>query len=217
MYSEIVDAVILRSGRPDLALDVQSYVNQTIRQLSAKAFFDKNLVEDGVTAAADPHTWTRPVRLQRLQTVRYPSGLYPEFHRPGRVLRNKSYYYYAAATYYIFKGCSTGTVAVAYFQFPKRLEYRAAGIATRLAIYSQEDETWTYDPSLTTDALQLAQRENVSNWLLLDWYDLVMEGTLAKIFKQVKDTERSATHYSQFMRTISEEFLATEHQLSLGK
>lgn len=226
MFSELVDTAVSRSGRIDKRADIIAWANLTVRQMTSRHVFEKNLVEDQLNTTADPFTWTRPNRWQRLRTVRY--GIldeWPEFVMPGRAQRNKDYIYYGGSTYYTFKGCSVGAAAIdiAYYQYPIDLKYLAAGL--RPAVYDVATETWTYY-DLTAEASladpynknfangdpdrEQEARDLVSNWCLLDWNNLTEEGVLAKIFKGVNDQGRSATHYSFFETNYKENFLQNE-------
>jgi hypothetical protein len=52
--------------------------------------------------------------------------------------------------------------------------------------------------------------------MITDWFDLVVEGTLAKLFKSADDTKRAATHYSMFQSQRTQFFGAVAFE-SLGK
>lgn len=223
MFSELVDTAVSRSGRPDKRADVIAFINQTVREMVAKHYFAKNLVEDTVVASADPFIFQRPIRLQRFRTVQYANGTFPPFIQPGRKMADFDEYYYAAASYFVFKGAvfagslsGSGNVNVAYYQFPKHLSYYGLGL--RPATYDFDLEVWTYLPAFDVDEDTREQaRDLVSNWLLRDWYDLVTEGTLAKIFKVVDDSNRASTHFSFFERAYAAQFLATEIYESFDK
>lgn len=216
MFSELVDEVVARTIRPDRLTDHADCANQTIRELSSRAYFFKNLVEDTIEADSDPYIWTRPIRIQRLRTIQYSDGSFPDFIQPGRKQQNQDSYYYGAATYYVLKGvlfsasAGSGSFNVAYYQFPKNLKYYA-DVADRPAVYDKTTEEWTYNAAYDTDDVaRSVARALVSNWLLADWYDLVKEGTSAKIFKIVNDETRASTHFSFFERTIAQSYLTSE-------
>jgi hypothetical protein len=50
----------------------------------------------------------------------------------------------------------------------------------------------------STTTLQATAKTLNTNWLIEDWYDVIFEGTMAKIYKLFKDTERAATHFSLY-------------------
>lgn len=89
------------------------------------------------------------------------------------------------------------------------MNVKPAATDTRPAIYNRETETWSYlvggvyvattgDPNndLIVQAL-------VSNWLLMDWYDLCAEGTLAKLFKAINDP-RASLSFQLFSKYLAD-------------
>lgn len=236
MFSELVDICVARSGMPNKQADTVAYANQTIRDMQAKQMLGKNFNEDITVTSSHPHAWTPPVRFQRIRAAHYPSvNRYPEFLQPGAILVNKIYYFYRSTTVFIFNGHATvETIGLGYYRFQKKLDYFAPGL--REAVYDFGDELWAFpiqaadraklvaegatdtELAIFDAAALLAQPghiSNASNWLLLDWFELVQEGTLAKIFKLVADTERAATHFSFFERSYQESFLVTERDTTM--
>ena len=205
MFSELVDRIVIRSGRPDRIADIRSYVHASIRECQMLAYFARDMTEDTITATAGPHIWERPANLRLMRTARYPGDIYPNFAGPGKRQLDEDYYYYGGSNYFAFSGIATGEeINVAYYSYAKRLAYyEDAVVPVRPAVYDEELETWTYlqagsyVSTLGTDALDEAARNLVTNWLLLDWMDLIEEGGLAKIFKSVGD-ERSRTAFALF-------------------
>jgi len=214
-FSQLVDRAVSRSLRTDRQTDIEDFVNQTIRELHADDegrpyFYAKNLVEDEITTTAETQfTWVPPNTIQRVRTFQYagvrtrdfPTGVYPEFRAPGRGQNNQDYYYYRAGTYFAFKGYGGNgqTINVAYYAYPKRLVYFAT--ADRPATWDDETETFTYHANYSATAALKAEAEAlVQNWVIRDWYDITVEGTMAKVFKLIGNTERAATHFSLFQR-----------------
>lgn len=231
MFSELVDICVGRAGRPEKEADVIAFAAQTIRELESKNHLKKNLEEDTLNTTSHPYIWARPNRMQKLRTAKYSSnGKYARFAQPGAILENLTYYFYMTTTSIIFNGHDTiDTIDVAYYQFRKKLQYYSLG--AREAVYDFEDETWSFplqvaeraalvaaggtDADLaaldaTHSAAQAGHIANASNWILFDWYELVQEGTLAKLFKLIDDEKRAATHFSFYQRAIRDEFLPTE-------
>jgi hypothetical protein len=213
MFSELVDKAVSRSSRLDRRLDIIDYANATLRECQGLALFWKDLVEDqAACAAADPTTWDIPQRFRFLKAVMYPDGTFPPNEQPGKNQGTgfagtlKDQYYYAASTYVVFHGCGTTTtddISLAYYKWFPRLKYYAED--HRPAVYSEELETWTYY-DLTADGLldytqvgnQEAARNLVTNWMLTDYHDLIITGTLAKLFSGIKDAERNIQNYSLY-------------------
>lgn len=231
MFSELVDICVSRSKRTDKRADVISFVNQTIREMQAKQRLAKNLNEDKVVTTAEPHIWTPPTRFQRMRTVLYEATLcHPKFLQPGVIQRKKNEYYYRSTTAFVFVGAGLNTVIdLAYYRFVKKLQYYELG--KREAVYDFTTETWSFPlqeafiaqmkvngytaaeiaaQQAIFDAQQQGHIDNASNWILLDWFELVQEGTLAKLWKLLEDEKRAATHFSFYMRQYNEAFLSTE-------
>lgn len=151
------------------------------------------MIEDTVTATANPHIWALPDRFRILRTARYNIATanqvytYPKEKLPGKVQEGEDTYYYRATNYFAFRGVAVGTsIDVAYYMYLKKLPYYAAG--ARPAYFDLELDAWVYLPAYDdTDANRLIARDLVSNWLLIDWYDLIVEGGLAKLLKTLGD------------------------------
>lgn len=213
-FSQLVDEIINETRRPDLLVDIAGYLNQTIRELhftpehGNAIFYQENLREIQLTANIESgFTWTvpNPALFQGIQTVRYDSVstrdhemIYPEEVVPNRAMAKKLYYYYRAGQVYAFAGYGgvNSTIAMAYYEYPRRLKYRA--VADRFA--SWDDELgWSYhDDWDDTDELKLDARNLSSNWILLRWKDVVSEGLRAKVYKRLSDDARARTCYSLY-------------------
>lgn len=218
-YSAAVDDVIARSGRPDRKADVIAFVRVTVRELQALRFFKNDLTEDTLTADVDNYIWTYPQEFRIMRTVRYPytdpqgKRLYPPEILPGKKQKDEVYYYYSGPGYYVFAGTALAdSIDVAYYSLLKKLAYYA--LALRPATYSLEDETWSYFSS-GTDAENLIAREKVSNWILFNYYDTVVEGAMAKILKTIGDPRAGSSFalYKSYQKTFED----TEPSDSLNK
>lgn len=213
-FSQLVDAMILETRRPDMASEIQSYVNQTIRELhfrpdnNAAILYRSNLLELALTSNLDTgFTWTIPNMdtFQAISAVRFASvsnrdfcdGIYVDERTPGRGLVGRAMYWYRASNYVVFYGYGgvAGIIQIAYFEYPKRLKYYAA--ALRPATWDVETG-WTYKAGITTDEDKEIARNLVTNWVLLRWTDLVMEGIRAKVYKRLSDDSRAKTSYSLY-------------------
>lgn len=220
-FSAAVDDVLVRSGRPERRADAISYVRQTLRecQVYKKVVFARDLIEDQLTATTDPYIWDRPSELRILRTVKYSSqydcrgqNIYPKFLRPGKIQESEDYFYYGGPNYYAFKGVNVGgTIGVGYYSYFKKLPYYAAD--ARPAVFDLNTDSWTY-LTATTDVEKEAARALVTNWLLFDWYDLILEGALAKILKTVND-ERAPSTFALF-KSLQKDLMAGEEIDSLG-
>ena len=203
-FSGVVDEAIQRTRRPGLVNDIVSYANATIRECQIKALFARDLVEDVLTATSENYVWLHGTGLRVLRTAYYTNlDIWPKFIAPGRKQGGESYYYYRGPTYYTFVGVASGyTINVAYYRYLDRLKYYASG--SNPAYFDTEEFKWyylqddgTYADALATTELEEAAVQASSNWLLQDWFDLILEGTVAKIFKNQKD-ERDKSTYAQY-------------------
>ncbi len=217
--SSAVDDAIIRSGRPDRKTDIVAFVRTTIRECQVQAFFKNDFVEDTLTADGEVFIWKYPQEFRILRTVRYPfvnqrgQKLYPPEKLPGRAQRDEVYFYYGGPGYYVFAGLSANLdIDVAYYQTSKKLPYYA--LDTRPAVFDLETDSWTY-LTASDEASQLIAREAVSNWVLFKYYDTIIEGALAKLFKSIGD-ERASSTYALY-KSLQSTMLSTEPSDSLNK
>lgn len=212
-FSQLVDEVIAETKRPDLAAEIHTYVNQTIREMhfrpdtNAAILYPDNRVETQLVANLDTnYSWEIPniATFQKLETVQYPSVYGIEidnnFSRevsPGRNMYNFDRRHYRSQNYYVFYGYGglNSIINLTYFAFPPRLKYQT--VPLRVAQYDDIDG-WTYAPAITTDEQKETARAQTSNWILLRWHDVVLEGVRAKIYKRVSDDSRARTCYSLY-------------------
>ena len=215
MFSEAVDTVITRTARSDKLADIVGYLNSTIKECQLLQFFAQDLIEDTITGiTASPYTWTRPARLRLLRTVRYDDDVYPLYKLPGKAQVGVDNYYYAGAGYYVFKGSFDSEIDVAYYRYLPRLAYYAE--ADRPAVYNENLDTWTYAAAYDIDDhTRETARNLVSNWLLSNWGEMIIEGGMAKLYKSTGD-QRTITSYSM-MKTQQTLMLAQETYETLDK
>lgn len=223
-FSQLVDEAVLKSGRGKAARNqLVSYARSAMRESQVKALFERDRTETQIAATANPHIWTRPKCFRIMETVEYPLvPVFPRFQRPGRAQgKSTDYFYYAASDYYVFTQLEIGDpVNLSYFSYFTPLVYFEA--AERPARYFADLEKWqyldgdgNYIDTLGTDALDEAARDLVTNWLLFDWYDLVLEGTLAKIFK-INADQRAVSTFALF-KSFQKDLLQGEVTASLNQ
>ena len=217
-FSALVDRIVLETGRQQALLSVIGYVNLTVRECQTLGLFARDLLEEQVTATANPHIYTRPVNFRSLRAVRYDTlNYYPKMKRPGKTVADASAYFYAADNYYAFHGVMEGEViSLANYYWAKPLRYfgrlgtttsgyQGGPYTNRPAYYDTDTDTWMYlnvgetaytDDLGDDDEEELRQR-NAMNWLIQDWWDMIAEGTKAKVFKGYKD-DRAAAAYAAY-------------------
>ena len=218
-FSSAVDDVILRSGRPDRKADIVAFVRVTMRELQALRFFRNDRVEDSLIATSDAYVWDYPQEFRIMRTVRYPhfdrhgKRTYPPEILPGKKQKDYTQFYYGGAGYYVFAGVALADVIdVAYYTFSKKLPYYE--VAARPAVFDLVTDSWTY-LSNGTDEENLAAKAKVSNWLVFNYYDTIVEGGMAKILKTVGDPRSMSSFalYKSYQNTL----IASEPSDSLNK
>lgn len=223
-HSQLVDQIAREVGRPDLIETISTYLNQTIRELhlttdndgrnkSKAVLFKENYQEDQLVANADEgFYWDAPApqRFQLVSVVQFVdivdtseligsrnSGIFPPFLEPSRALKGKDHYYYRGGSRYVFVGYGqTGSrINISWYEFVKRGTYFEAG--ARPCEWDESTEEFVYAPEFdTTPELRLAAQDLCTNWLLMRWQDVILEGLRAKIYKRLSDDTRAALSYS---------------------
>jgi len=218
-FSSLIDQAIKETGRTSSLRSIISYGNSTIRECQALGLFARDLREVEETATANPHIYTKPRFFRSVRAIRYATcGVYPKARLPGKVQKNQNYYFYAVDDSYVFKGPTVGEIiqmAVYYWARPliyygrlgqDTASYEGGPYTTRKAYFDLDEDAWMYlsaagDSYVTTlgdEDTEAAYRLLAENWVIADWWDLVLEGIKAKIHKQFGDNERASTHYSLY-------------------
>jgi len=214
-FSGLVDRAILETGKQFALLSAIQYANLTIRECQKLGLFAQDLIEDELETDAVPFIWTRPANFRSIRSVKYTlQNVWPKLRLPGKVQHEKLHYFYGADDYFAFAGLIEGepiAIAVYYYRKPL-LYYGMLGTVTtgfqggpysiRPAYYDVEAEEWmylnvgqtAYVDDLADDDEELLRRTNAMNWLLTDWWDVVLEGVKAKIFKQYNDPRASLSY-----------------------
>lgn len=214
-FSQMVDEAVAESKRPDLIVEIATYLNQTIREVhfrpdvNAPLSYRDNFKEAQLVANRDEaYTWDipNPATWQRVAGIRYPNvwnsdqrQIWAKEKVPGPGVKAEEYYYYRVGSTFVFSnyGGTGSKIDLGWFEFPSRHKYLARPV--RPAEYD-DIEGWQYAPALVTPEQQAIARQMTSNWLLLRWHDVIMEGVRAKIYKRVSDDVRQRTSYSMFQQ-----------------
>jgi len=219
-FSAAVDDTLFRSGRNDRFADAVSFVRMSIRELqTVKGYlFDNDIVEDVIFATAEPFVFTPDLQLQKIwrtmRSVQYPAlfapngdPIFADYVGIGKRQNQKLYFYYKSGISFVFSGHGgdlTGNTAIniAFYTYSPILTY-FSNVAERPATYSLEDNDWSYLTATTTEEEEAA-RLLVTNWILEKWYDAVVEGALAKLFKTVDDQRARSSFalYSSYKTTL---------------
>lgn len=212
-FSQMVDAMVSETKRPDLVSEIARYVNQTIRELhfsgdrNAVIFYEENYREATITATSETNqTWDipDPTIFQKMAAVRYSDVfdrngdvIWAKPTTPGRHLNQLDYFFYRAGGSFAFAGYGgiNSHIDLSWYEFPKSLTFKS--VAARPASFDIETG-WTYADGINTDELKAAAQLLTTNWLLMRWNDVVAEGVRAKVYKRLSDTERARTCYSMY-------------------
>lgn len=219
-FSAVVDNVLEKTHRLDRVDDIVSYARATIRECAVKAFFLQDFEEDLLTATIVPFVWQRPVNVRQMAVVEYPyytkhgEPIRPKLLQPNERKQSEQYWYYMSANSYVFGGIAVDAqIKIGYFVYPKRMQYYPLA-ADRPARFDQDTESWLYHASYNdTAATQETAREMVSHWLLLNWFDLIVQGTLAKLLHVIQDP-RAGTTYSLF-KSMQTDLLSGERHVAV--
>lgn len=212
-YSQLVDQMIRETRRSDLALEIATYLTQTIRELhidpqtNGVCLFGENLREDQrVVNRPNAHEWEipNPTNFQALALARYDNvfdsrnrPLCPKEYTPSYAMNQEEHFFYRAGGSYHFAGAGGvgSTISLAWFEYPRRLVYVAK--ANRLAEYD-DALGWIYAASAITDVAKKLAREATTNWMLLRWREVIEEGLRAKVYKRVGDDARARMCFSMY-------------------
>ena len=216
-YSSAIDTVVSRSGRLDRRDDCIDFVNQTILETQARAFFKNDLVEERLhnTAGASPFVTPEPLQFRQMQSVRYtdaysPRGepIYPKHIEPSQSQRDYDYFWYGSGGMFVFAGAAS-MVDIAYFSYLPPLAYHPE-VQNRPAIYDSSTRQWMYNSDETLTELQ--KRSLVTNWLVFRFFNTIVQGGLAKLWNITQDPRSVAAYasYKQGQLTILQ-LQAREH------
>jgi len=221
-FSQIVDDAIRISGRGKVERTrITGYARATMRECQVRGLFKRDFIETQITATADPHIWTVPADFRIMHTVRYPNEIYPHFREPGARQKDFDFFYYRATDYFALKGITAGDlIDLAYYSYFIPLVYfettkRPARYFADLAQWQYLDGNGIYQTTLGTTALDDAAELLVSNWMLFHWYDTVLEGTIAKVFK-INGDSRAPSSFALF-KSMQKDIILGEVVESLGR
>jgi len=208
-FSQLVDNVVQQSNRPNLLTRIATVVANVIYELHftrrrGVIFYAQNRREQLLTLTADQvFNWTAPPRLQIVEAARYDGILdyknkqvYATPVKPGRRMNDEKYYFYRNASGFIFVNCGSigQTISVAYFQRLAPLVYYPVG--QRPATWDESTATWSYLNAVTQQDKEAAEAL-VSNWLTQEHDAVILEGSLAAIWKEAGD-QRSIPTFARY-------------------
>lgn len=218
-FSSLIDAAVLATGKPGSLISITQYANAVIRECQALGLFAQDMLENTLVVPDNQttvYTWTRPAFFRSLRTVKYAvANVYPKFIKPGRKALDEDFFYYAADQYFVFSGAKAGeNINTATYYWSTPLAYYARNgvvttsfpggpYATRPAYYDIAAGVWYYWTgsvyALTTGvtATDTAYRLLTMNWLVDQWWDLILAGTKAMQFNAAGDP-RAGAQFSNY-------------------
>lgn len=200
MFSQIVDETIMRSGRRDRLVDIISFVNHTIWELHTTAYYPQDFKELTIVLVYGysqnfVYEWALPFRYRALRAVRYDGYLYPQPIMPGKRMQGRKYYYYRSGQSIILVGANS-KIDIGYYDSTPTLRYYPNN--ERPAIYDLASGVWQYLVSPDTYAFTLgstlldeAAQNLVISWLMYEWKEAIMQGSLAKLYNALGDARGS--------------------------
>lgn len=218
-FSALIDAVIMETGRSANILTIVQRANLVIRECQALGLFARDRIEVQAVTDASPYILQRPPYWRSIEAARYMTTCtWVKLKKPGSPQNDYLYYFYAADDYYVFVGNILGETLsyTAYFWSRPFMYYARLAVSDaplpggpysiRKAYFDIETMKWQYlngtndgyvdttgDPD--TDA---AYKATASHWLLEDWWELIMEGTKAKVFALGDDGDRGKIAYATY-------------------
>ena len=198
-FSACVDRVIQRTGRLDLLDDAIDFVQQTIRETQVEALFPLDTVELRVeNISADPYIMAMPNDFRQMKSVRYTDrysargeAVWPPHIDPGRYIETADFYWYNAGNQLVFTGMNT-MIDLFYYRYLPTLPYFADD-ADKPAIYDDVTQMWTYDSNAGTND---EKEDKVTNWILFQFFNVIVNGGRSKIFNRVGDERRTEAYAS---------------------
>lgn len=222
-FSALIDDVIGRSGRRDRLPSIIAYARTTIRECLVLDFFDQSLIEIQVTVDAIPFIWERPTNLRSILAIRTPyydrrgKRIFMGERKPGVIVAAEEKYFYLSGNSYAMANLAVGDVLdVAYYEYSTPLVYVPV-VTDRPARFNLETELWEYHQAYSaSDETRANAEAKVTNWLLTYWYELMAEGTQAKLYKLVNDETRMRMSYALY-KSIQKDLVAGESTAYMGK
>ena len=223
MFSELVDTVIRRTNRPDFKEDIIAYVNETMRAVQNDSLFTRDMVEDvaydinkeeNIVEPLNVYVWKRPPRMRQLRAVAYENRMGMDRYYPVNIppsntqLPHDSYYYGSGDSIVFCDSAGLFIIKVAYYQNFRTLKYYEEG--KRPAVFNTDTEQWSYlnengeyVDTLEDEVAEQQARELVSNWLLMDYQGLLINGANTKVFSVLNDP-RNKVEYSNFQTALKD-------------
>jgi len=227
-FSAIVDEIILTTGMHSEYGRVLGYLRTTLMEAHSAAYFFRDMEELELVTTATPHIYPLPFNWKRakfLQIQGTASGVPVEipFVAPGLNVRARDIFYYQTLDSLVFSGIAVGeTIAIAYYKHPQVFNYyhqlgstdnppQSQGIVPAyldaLGVWkyltTDGDGVSSYVDTLGTSVADEAAKNLSADWVVLKYHQMLIQGTLAKAFKDRGDVPRSTLSFSLYKDLLS--------------
>lgn len=221
MFSQLIDIVTKRTNRIDMRDTAVGLMNGIIRRIQSKQYFQSDLKQirlneetPGVKVLMGRWEWTRTPDVRLMSAVQYlPDGSYPPNNQPAVGQDNLNNYWYKVGDKYIFVFPEhhllidePEEIELTYYSFSPEFKYIPE--ADRLIKYDWETNQWferqnnktTEWKPLTADEVNLREDElkAYGNWLMRDYKEVILSGTISKLFGLLDDSERFKREFAEF-------------------
>lgn len=201
MFSELVDACVRGTGRPDELVSISRIANEIIREICKRDDWDDDIVEEMIPypdppLVDQPLVWRPEVGRQRFRRPLYVEdgcGCKVMFVRPSARMKFTDRFFYRSGEDLVFSRNVCFPIKFSYYAYPAWLKYFPKN--SRPAEWDIGEGDWTGTPSEV-------DIERVSNWVLERHWAVVEAGTMARFFA-LKQDPRQTVHYSIYQQGIS--------------
>lgn len=212
-FTAAVDSVVVRSGRSPLRQEAASMVRQTLRTCQVLGEFDGDRREEQITAETNPFSWGVDSDFRKIEAAKVANRLsyrneflYYKKAPPGTLSVHRTIsgltdlVYYRGGNVVVFAGHQANSlIDVSFFTYFPPLRDFGPDVTQRPWRYDTRTGVWvdqrsTFDPS---DYWREIPQENTTNWMLFNWFELIVTGALSDLLNAVNDP-RGSREFAKF-------------------
>ena len=207
-FSAAIDRVVQRAGKSPLREDIASLVRQVIRSNQVLSDFAQDRSEVALEADVVPYEWRVPEHFRKVELARVMNRFGPRgepllFRKmpPGNVgvvssvIANERRTYYRGGNTVVFGGHRAGDMlGISYFSYLPPLPDFGDVLAQRPWVYDLQNGSWLDqrgDYGLladgSVDPRSTSPLDVSTNWLLFDWFELIVKGAMSGILNATDD------------------------------
>lgn len=228
-FSAIVDEIMITTGMHSEYGRVVGYLRTTLHETHSKGYFFRDMEEVSIVTDVTPYIYKLPFNWKRAKFLQISGTATNKptpipLIAPGINTRNLDVYYYQTLDSLVFSGVPIGsTIAIAYYVHPRVFNYyHKLGSTDNPAIsqgivpaYLDDFGVWhylttdgngnsTYIPTLGSAILDEAAQNISGDWIVFKYHQMLIQGTLAKAFKDRGDIPRSTLSFSLYQTLLSD-------------